>query len=58
MQRTKIEAQRLKDFKVNNYLFQSIDCTILKIIFYKKTSNDIWDSKGKKYQRPTTSKRR
>ena len=38
VQRTKIEAQWLKDFKVKNYFFQSIDRSILKIILCKDIS--------------------
>jgi hypothetical protein len=43
----------MKDFKVNNYSFQSIDLSIFKTILCKETSKDIWDSMRKKYQETT-----
>lgn len=40
----------MKDHKVKNYLFASIEKTILKTILKKDTSKDLWDSMKKKYQ--------
>lgn len=42
--------KKLKDLKVKNYLFQSIDQAILETIFQNKTSKNIWDSMKKKYK--------
>ncbi|CAL1413093.1 unnamed protein product [Linum trigynum] len=41
---------KLKDLKAKNYLFNSIDKTILKTIFNKGTAKDLWDSMKLKYQ--------
>lgn len=41
---------RLKDLKAKNYLFQSIDRTILKTITQKETSKQLWDSMKMKCQ--------
>lgn len=49
-QRTEVAEQKLKDLKVNNYLFASIDKTILKTIVKKESSKDIWESMKAKYQ--------
>jgi hypothetical protein len=57
MQIKEKKAQRLKDFKANNYIFQSINQSILETIFCKKTSKDIWDSTRKKYKGTTKVKR-
>lgn len=48
-QRTEVAEQKLKDLKVKNYLFASIDKTILKTIV-KESSKDIWESMKAKYQ--------
>ncbi|XP_062076032.1 uncharacterized protein LOC133780175 [Humulus lupulus] len=56
-QRVELEAQRLKDLKAKNYLFQAIDRSILETIFCKDTSKNIWDSMKKKYQGSTKAKR-
>jgi hypothetical protein len=40
-QRKTLEDQRLKDLKTKNYLFQAIDCAILKTILKKDTAKDI-----------------
>ena len=37
-QKAEIEAQKLKDLKVKNYLFQAIDRSILETILNKDTS--------------------
>nr|DAD45562.1 TPA_asm: hypothetical protein HUJ06_003792 [Nelumbo nucifera] len=51
------EAQKLKDLKAKNYLFQDIDRSILETILCKDTSKQIWDSMKKKYQGNTRAKR-
>ncbi|XP_068479007.1 uncharacterized protein [Phaseolus vulgaris] len=50
VQKTEFEALKLKDLKAKNYLFQSIDRSILETILCKETSKQIWDSMKKKYQ--------
>lgn len=45
-QRTELAEKTIKDHKVKNYLFASIDKTILQ----KETSKDLWDSMKRKYQ--------
>lgn len=50
VQRTEREEIKLKDLKVKNYLFASIDKTILKTIAKKESSRDIWESMRTKYQ--------
>jgi hypothetical protein len=50
-------ASRLKDLKVKNYLFQSIDRTILETILTRNTAKEIWDSMRSKYQGSTKVKR-
>lgn len=42
-QRKEVEDARLKDMKIKNYLFQSIDRTIMETILNKGTSKSIWD---------------
>ncbi|MCH81218.1 retrovirus-related pol polyprotein from transposon tnt 1-94, partial [Trifolium medium] len=44
------DESRLKDLKVKNYLFQSIDRSILEMILERNTSRDIWESMRRKYQ--------
>lgn len=44
------EDMRLKDFKAKNYLYNSIDKTILKTITKKSTAKELWDSMKNKYQ--------
>ena len=56
-QKSKLDEQRLKDLKVKNYLFQSIDRSILETILFKDTSKQIWDSMKKKYQGTARVKR-
>nr|KYP35332.1 hypothetical protein KK1_043637 [Cajanus cajan] len=46
-QRKMLEDQKLKDLKINNYLFQT---AILETILKKDTTKDIWDSMKTKYQ--------
>lgn len=45
-----LEELKLKDLKAKNYLFQSIDKSILKTIIQKDTSKQLWDSMKRKYQ--------
>ncbi|CAJ2666961.1 unnamed protein product [Trifolium pratense] len=47
------EESKLKDLKVKNYLFQSIDRAILD----RSTSKSIWESMRQKYQGSTRVKR-
>lgn len=47
----------VKDLKVKNYLFQSIDRTILEQILEKRTSKQIWDSMKKKFEGSARVKR-
>ncbi|XP_074318153.1 uncharacterized protein LOC141654945 [Silene latifolia] len=56
-QRKLVEEAKLKDLKVKNYLFQSIDREILETILDKKTSKSIWESMKQKYQGSTKVKR-
>lgn len=50
VQQQRLTTLKLKDLKVKNYLFQSIDQTILETMLQKKMSKEIWDSMKKKYQ--------
>lgn len=43
-QQKALDEAKLKDLKAKNYLFQSIDKTILKTITQKETSKQLWDS--------------
>jgi len=49
-QMTELAELTVKDHKVKNYLFASIDKTILKTILKKDTSKDLWESMKRKYQ--------
>jgi len=49
-QQKAIEEARIKDLKAKNYLFQSIDKSILKTIIQKDTAKQLWDSMKLKYQ--------
>ena len=49
-QQKTIDEARLKDLKAKNYLFQSIDKSILKTIIQKDTAKQLWDSMKLKYQ--------
>ena len=49
-QRKKNDELKLKDLKVKNYLFQTIDRTILDTILKKDTAKDIWDVMKKKFE--------
>ena len=52
-----LAASKLKDLKVKNYSFQSIDRTILETMLQKKTSKEICNSMKRKYQDATRVKR-
>jgi hypothetical protein len=52
-----IEDAKLKDLKAKNYLFQSIDCSILEMILNKDSAKSIWDSLKMKYQGTTRVQR-
>ncbi|KAK6116990.1 hypothetical protein DH2020_049234 [Rehmannia glutinosa] len=49
-QKKTLDELKLKDLKVKNYLFQSIDKSILKTILQKNTSKQIWESMKRKFQ--------
>lgn len=49
-QKKALEEMKLKDLKAKNYLFQSLDKTILKTITQKETSKQLWDSMKMKCQ--------
>ncbi|KAL8096471.1 hypothetical protein AgCh_037437 [Apium graveolens] len=49
-QKMPLDEQKLKDLKAKNYLFQSIDKSILKTITHKETTKQLWDSMKIKYQ--------
>ncbi|PNX68494.1 retrovirus-related Pol polyprotein from transposon TNT 1-94, partial [Trifolium pratense] len=48
---------KLNDLKVKNYLFQSIDRTIMETILNRETAKDIWEAMRRKYQGTTKVKR-
>ncbi|PNX69581.1 retrovirus-related Pol polyprotein from transposon TNT 1-94 [Trifolium pratense] len=50
-------ASKLKDLKVKNYLFQSMDRSILDTILDRNSSKSIWDAMRRKYQGSTKVKR-
>lgn len=49
-QRKTLEEMKLKDLKAKNYLFQSLDKSILKTITQKETSKQLWESMKMKCQ--------
>lgn len=49
-QQKTLDEAKLKDLKGKNYLFQSIDKSILKTITQNETSKQLWDSMKVKYQ--------
>lgn len=51
------KESKLRDLKVKNYLFQSIDRTIIETILVKDFAKDIWDAMRRKYQGSTKVKR-
>jgi hypothetical protein len=56
-QRRAADENKLKDLKVKNYLFQSIDRSILETILTRDTARDIWEAMRRKYQGSTKVKR-
>jgi hypothetical protein len=56
-QRRIADESKLQDLKVKNYLFQSIDRSILETILVRDTAKDIWDAMKRKYQGSTKVKR-
>jgi hypothetical protein len=56
-QRKLAEESKIRDLKVKNYLFQSIDRTILETILVRDTARDIWESMRRKYQGSNKVKR-
>ncbi|GAU31303.1 hypothetical protein TSUD_315120 [Trifolium subterraneum] len=48
---------KLLDLKVKNYLFQSIDRTIMETILTRETTKDIWEAMQRKSQGSTKVKR-
>jgi hypothetical protein len=56
-QRQAATASKLRDLKLKNYLFQSIERPILETILVRETSKDIWDAMRSKYQGSTKVKR-
>ncbi|PNX67421.1 retrovirus-related Pol polyprotein from transposon TNT 1-94, partial [Trifolium pratense] len=48
---------KLQDLKVKNYLFQSIDRTILETMLVRDTAKNIWDAMKLRYQGSTKVKR-
>jgi len=55
-QKKVIDDQRLKDLKAKDYMFQTIDRSILETILKKDTAKDILDSLKQKYQGTTRVK--
>ncbi|MCH94588.1 retrovirus-related Pol polyprotein from transposon TNT 1-94, partial [Trifolium medium] len=51
------DESKLKDLKAKNFLFQSIERSILETILERNTASDIWESMRKKYQVSTKVKR-
>ncbi|XP_074378049.1 uncharacterized protein LOC141719571 [Apium graveolens] len=56
-QKAALEEAKLKDLKMKNYLFQSIDKTTLKTITQKETAKQLWDSMKVKYKGSARVKR-
>jgi RNase H-fold protein (predicted Holliday junction resolvase) len=56
-QRKAAEDSKLRDLKVKNYLFQSIDRSIIETILVRDTAKDIWDAMRRKYHGSTKVKR-
>ena len=56
-QKTEFEGLKLRDLKAKNYLFQTIDFSILETILCKDTAKHIRDSMKKKYQGIARAKR-
>lgn len=56
-QQKEIDEQTLKDLKLKNFLYQSIDRDILDTILNTETSKQIWESMKQKFQGSTKVKR-
>jgi hypothetical protein len=56
-QRKLAEESKLRDLKVKNYMFQSIDRAIMETILTCDTAKDIWDAMRRKYHGSTKVKR-
>ncbi|CAM8951423.1 unnamed protein product [Rhodiola kirilowii] len=56
-QKKLIEDQKLRDLKLKNFLYQSIDRDVLDTTLNTDTSKQIWDSMKQKYQGSTKVKR-
>jgi hypothetical protein len=52
-----LDEAKLKDLRAKNYLFQSIDKSILKTTTQKETTKQLWDSMEVKYQGSARVKR-
>lgn len=52
-QRKAADESKLCDFKTKNYLFQSIDQTILETILVYDMAKDIWEAIRRRYQGST-----
>ncbi|KAI3708939.1 hypothetical protein L2E82_38547 [Cichorium intybus] len=50
VQQKALDEAKLKDLKARNYLFQSIEKSILKTITQKETTKQLWESMKVKYQ--------
>jgi hypothetical protein len=55
-QRRGADESTLHDLQVKNYLFQSIERSILETILVCDTARDIWEAMGRKYQGSTKVK--
>lgn len=56
-QKKAVEEGKLKDLKARNYLFQSIDRSIIETILDKDSSKEIWESMKRKFQGNSKVKR-
>lgn len=56
-QQKALDEAKLKDLKAKNYLFQSIDKTILKTMTRKETAKQLWESMKVKHQGSARVKR-
>lgn len=52
-----IDEKKLKDLKIKNFLYQSIDREILETILNTDTSKQIWESMKQKFEGSTKLKR-
>lgn len=54
-EKAKLADLRLKNLKVKNYLFATIDKTILNTILQKNTAKELWDAMKEKVKGMRTS---